>query len=172
MSQKFFLTWYSKKIQRLQTHPVYSVILSGLISFILTKRKSKFPLHYRVIIHRRHGWKEESMQIQRDVQALNQGILQPVSTTIVKVCHDFNFCKPAACSSLTWEPWVIHCVIWLTQWVYTGFRNLDPIFKWLHQPCTVCPRSSNTECPNIYRRSLLHLLNYWFAVYLSRCSTD
>ena len=30
----------------------------------------------------------------------------------------------------------------------------------------------NTKCPKMYRKSLLHLLKYRFAVYLSRCSTD
>ena len=30
----------------------------------------------------------------------------------------------------------------------------------------------DTECPKIYRKSVLHLLKYIFAVYLSRCSTD
>ena len=29
-----------------------------------------------------------------------------------------------------------------------------------------------TECTKIYRKSVLHLLKYRFAVYLSRCSTD
>ena len=29
-----------------------------------------------------------------------------------------------------------------------------------------------TECPKIYRKSVLHLLMYKFAVYLNRCSTD
>ena len=29
-----------------------------------------------------------------------------------------------------------------------------------------------TECPKIYRKSVLYLLKYRFAVYLSRCSTD
>ena len=29
-----------------------------------------------------------------------------------------------------------------------------------------------TECPKIYRKSVLNLLKYRFAVYLSRCSTD
>ena len=29
-----------------------------------------------------------------------------------------------------------------------------------------------TECPKIYRKALLHLLKYRFAVYLTRCSTD
>ena len=28
------------------------------------------------------------------------------------------------------------------------------------------------ECPKIYRKSVLHMLKYRFAVYLSRCSTD
>ena len=32
--------------------------------------------------------------------------------------------------------------------------------------------SSGTECPKIYRKSVLHLLKYRFKVYLSRCSTD
>ena len=30
----------------------------------------------------------------------------------------------------------------------------------------------SSECPNIYRKSVLHLLMGTFAVYLSRCSTD
>ena len=29
-----------------------------------------------------------------------------------------------------------------------------------------------TECPKIYRTSVLHLFKYGFSVYLSRCSTD
>ena len=29
-----------------------------------------------------------------------------------------------------------------------------------------------TECPKIYRKSVLHLLKYKFAAYLSRCCTD
>ena len=34
--------------------------------------------------------------------------------------------------------------------------------------------SKTTECPKIYRKSVLHLLKYRyrFAVYLGRCSTD
>ena len=32
--------------------------------------------------------------------------------------------------------------------------------------------NDSTECPKIYRKSVLHLLKYRFAVYLSRCSTD
>ena len=29
-----------------------------------------------------------------------------------------------------------------------------------------------TECPKIYRKTVLHLFRYRFAAYLSRCSTD
>ena len=51
-------------------------------------------------------------------------------------------------------------------------------------PSGSCPQSAaqyagspskktiQTECPKINRKSVLHLLKYRFAVYLSRCSTD
>ena len=30
----------------------------------------------------------------------------------------------------------------------------------------------DTECPKIYRKSVLHMLKYRFVVYLSRCNTN
>ena len=36
--------------------------------------------------------------------------------------------------------------------------------------CRIIER--DTECPKSYRKSLLHLLEYKFSIYLSRCITD
>ena len=45
------------------------------------------------------------------------------------------------------------------NYTYPPFPNLNCV--------NVC-----TECPKIYRKSVLHLLKYRFAVYISRRSTD
>ena len=42
--------------------------------------------------------------------------------------------------------------------------------KLVHWPPELMPAS--TECPIIYRKSVLHLLKYTTNIYLSRCSTD
>ena len=43
---------------------------------------------------------------------------------------------------------------------------------WLHDLVLDYLMVVHTVCPKIYRKSVLHLLKYRFAVYLSRCSTD
>ena len=47
------------------------------------------------------------------------------------------------------------------------FSYPPPPFPALLQVC-----NTTTECPEIYRKSVQHLLKYSFAVYLSWCSTD
>ena len=47
------------------------------------------------------------------------------------------------------------------------YKGPKPLFDHPH-PCV----NMHTECPKIYRKSVLHLLKYTTNLYLSRCSTD